>query len=115
MEIQKKIVLDELQRSINKMCGVSDDEFIICFNKLAPRKNPAIDDAQCKVNALMSVSDEEFLKYGGSKTVSNKDGLDTYPRQIMFNCLNLPIVHDLQRSINKMCDISDETFNKYNK
>ena len=110
METQKNIVLDELQRLVNKMCGVSDDEFIICFNKLAPRKNPAIEDAQCKVNALMGINDEEFLKYSGSNTVSNKDGLDTSPHQIMFGHISIPLSNDPQQKINKMCSVSDDVY-----
>ena len=110
METQNNIGLDELQRRINKMCGVSDDKFIICFNKLAPRKNPVIDDVQCKVNALMGINDEEFFKYSGSNIVSNKDGLDTSPHQTMFGHISIPLSNGLQQRMNKICGVSDDVF-----
>ena len=74
------------------------------------RKNVLIEEDQRKINALMNISDEDFLKYSEGCAVSNKDGLDTSPHQIMFGHISIPIADDLQRRINKMCGVSDDEY-----
>jgi len=57
-------IIDDCQRKINEMCGVSDEAFVAGQNKLnAHPQDPSIDDAQRKINEMCGVDAETFNKY----------------------------------------------------
>jgi len=56
------ITIDPLQRKINKLMGISDEN----FQKYSPKTQaPGYEenDVQRKINKLMGISDEDFQKY----------------------------------------------------
>lgn len=54
--------LDEVQRKINALMGISDETFL-SVNKRKER-DASIDEGQRKINEMMGISDETFKKYG---------------------------------------------------
>lgn len=57
-------IIDECQRKINALMGVSDETFLTYQCKEQREKSPAFDEEQRKINEMCGVSDETFLKYG---------------------------------------------------
>lgn len=57
-----QVPLDEQQRLINRLLGISDDVFIrACKSKVVA--DPTIDDTQYRVNELMGIDEATFRKY----------------------------------------------------
>ena len=55
--------IDPVQREINKMMGISDEEFMEYSCKASDSKSPLISDTQREINERLGISDEEFLEY----------------------------------------------------
>lgn len=57
-----QVPLDEQQRLINRLLGISDDVFIhACKSKAVA--DPSINEIQRKVNGLMGIDEATFRKY----------------------------------------------------
>ena len=54
--------LDEIQRQINKQCGISDETFLK-FTPQLRKEAETQDDLQKRINRQCGVSDELFAKY----------------------------------------------------
>ena len=55
--------IDPVQREINKMMGISDEEFLEHSCKASDFKSPLISDTQREINKMMGIGDEQFLEY----------------------------------------------------
>ena len=55
--------IDPLQREINKMMGISDEQFLKHNCKVSDSKSPLISDTQREINKMMGISDEQFLEH----------------------------------------------------
>jgi len=93
-KLSYKEPIDDAQRKINKLMGVSDEDFLK-YNPLGSDSADQTDDAVRKINKLMGVSDEDFLKY-------NPLGSDGTGQ-----------IDDVQRKINKLMGVSEEDILKY--
>ncbi len=60
--------IDPLQRKINKMMGISDEQFLQYSCKDYDFKSPLISDTQREINKMMGISDEQFLQYSYKTT-----------------------------------------------
>ena len=60
--------IDPVQREINKMMGISDEEFMEYSCKASDFKSPSISDTQREINKMMGISDEQFLEYSCKTT-----------------------------------------------
>jgi len=54
-------IIDDCQRRVNELMGISDETFLIAKNRAEP--DPSIDETQRKVNQLMGLDDATFRKY----------------------------------------------------
>jgi hypothetical protein len=54
--------IDECQRRVNELMGISEDVFLQAF-KSKSTPDQTIDETQRKVNEMMGVDDVTFLKY----------------------------------------------------
>jgi prophage DNA circulation protein len=130
--------MDENQRKINEMCGVSEETFAK-YSKGIPSddaavdhivaKSDIIDEDQRRINQLCGVSDLVFLEH--TKSLQRTSPANQTRAQRMTDLvrdaervlakhharLKQPpeTIDDSQRKINEMCGVTDETFLKYNK
>ncbi|MDP1991960.1 MAG: hypothetical protein Q8K00_13170 [Syntrophales bacterium] len=95
-------IIDECQRKINALMGVSDEDFLKYGGseampcKAGPSASSVIDDQQRMINKQCGVSDEDFI--ANQSTISSQKD---------------PSIDDTQRKINELAGVDDETFNKY--
>jgi len=68
--------IDEAQRKLNEMMGISDEDFLEYSCKAPDFRSPLISDEQRKINKTMGISDEDFLKYSCKDNVSEPDESD---------------------------------------
>lgn len=61
-------IINECQRKINELMGVSDEVYLRYALKSEEKRAPQIDEAQRKINDMMGVSDEVFLKYNKERS-----------------------------------------------
>jgi hypothetical protein len=130
--------MDESQRKINEMCGVSDEAFAK-YSEGTPSADTvehiiagdhySIDEDQRRINQICGVSDAVFLKYNNSSYINNplsacrvRKALDIAREAEMvlakYNARPKQqpgTIDEGQRRINEMCGVSDEIFLKYNK
>ncbi len=56
-------IIDECQRNINELMGISDESFVDYMCKKEAQENSTIDETQRKINQIIGVDDETFKKY----------------------------------------------------
>jgi succinate dehydrogenase flavin-adding protein (antitoxin of CptAB toxin-antitoxin module) len=91
-------IIDECQRKVNKLMGISDEDFLAYKCKDEALETSSGKELQHKVNELMGITDEDVL------ACQCKNELRKHASE-----------EEVQKKVNEMMGIDDDTFKRYNR